>query len=158
MPRRRLLRGGKLDHVRSASEIEAPGTIVNLRRGPDRKPWLFGADEIHIPANDGIENYETCNPVVRRWLNRVVRAIASPEVRLPLMLHCTSGKDRTGVATAALLSTLSIDRELIVEEYLLSDGEVRRESIEHALDGLGDAREYFAEADLAALQRRFLQE
>lgn len=152
----RLFRGGKLGHVQEEKDIGSPGTVLNLRRGPDRAEWLFGADALHLPAEDGLENYDTSHPRVRRWLGRVVGAAAAPQTRLPLLLHCTSGKDRTGVAVAALLSLLGVEREWTVEEYLLSDGEVRREWIEGALDGLGDARTHSSGMDQATRQRRFL--
>ena len=156
MREERLFRGGKLDHVQAGAGIGSPGTVLNLRRGPDREAWLFGADALHLPARDGVENYDTAQPQVRRWLGAVARAVAAPETRLPLLLHCTSGKDRTGVAVAALLALLGMRREWIVEEYLLSEGEVRRAWIGRALDGLGDATASFSGVDRAALQRRLL--
>lgn len=39
---------------------------------------------------------------------------------LPLVIHCTAGKDRTGFAVAVLLSLLGVAREDIVQEYLLT--------------------------------------
>lgn len=38
----------------------------------------------------------------------------------PLLFHCTAGKDRTGMAGALLLSGLGVDREMVVEDYMLS--------------------------------------
>jgi hypothetical protein len=46
-----------------------------------------------------------------------------------------SGKDRTGVVVAALLSVLGIDRDLVVEGYRWSDGEVERAWIEGSPNG-----------------------
>ncbi len=40
---------------------------------------------------------------------------------LPLVFNCTVGKDRTGVAAALILASLGVPRELIVEDYLLSE-------------------------------------
>lgn len=39
---------------------------------------------------------------------------------LPAVLHCTAGKDRTGVAVALLLLLLGVPRELVVEDYALT--------------------------------------
>jgi protein-tyrosine phosphatase len=36
----------------------------------------------------------------------------------PLLYHCTAGKDRTGWATAALLTRLGVKRELVYQDYL----------------------------------------
>ena len=40
---------------------------------------------------------------------------------LPLVFHCTAGKDRTGVAAALLLDLLGVPRDIIVEDYVLTD-------------------------------------
>ncbi|WP_340316237.1 tyrosine-protein phosphatase [Rhizorhabdus argentea] len=40
---------------------------------------------------------------------------------LPLVFHCSAGKDRTGVAAALLLDLLGVPRETIVEDYELTD-------------------------------------
>ncbi|MBT30185.1 MAG: hypothetical protein CMO01_11045 [Thalassobius sp.] len=39
----------------------------------------------------------------------------------PLLFHCTAGKDRTGFAAAMLLSALDIPKEIIFEDYLLTN-------------------------------------
>jgi protein-tyrosine phosphatase len=67
------------------------------------------------------------------------------------LIHCTSGKDRTGVVVAALLTILGIDRSIIIEEYLLSDGEVHSDWIETALDGMTNPEEYFKCVNLKAV-------
>ncbi len=38
----------------------------------------------------------------------------------PLVIHCTAGKDRTGVLTALVLGLLGVPREQIVQDYALS--------------------------------------
>lgn len=38
----------------------------------------------------------------------------------PLLFHCSAGKDRTGIAAALFLGALGVDRETIMEDYLLS--------------------------------------
>ena len=40
---------------------------------------------------------------------------------LPILIHCTSGRDRTGFATAVLLMALGVPRSLIEEDYALSN-------------------------------------
>lgn len=46
--------------------------------------------------------------------------ILSDKHNAPLLFHCTAGKDRTGLAAAFLLASLGVDRETIMEDYLLS--------------------------------------
>lgn len=38
-----------------------------------------------------------------------------------LLYHCAQGKDRTGIASVLLLSALGVERETIVEDYLLTN-------------------------------------
>jgi protein-tyrosine phosphatase len=38
----------------------------------------------------------------------------------PILFHCSAGKDRTGVASALLLHALGVDRETVIDDYLLS--------------------------------------
>jgi len=42
-------------------------------------------------------------------------------VKLPLLYHCTGGKDRTGWMTAIVLTALGVPRELVLRDYLLSN-------------------------------------
>jgi protein-tyrosine phosphatase len=41
--------------------------------------------------------------------------------RLPLLYHCSSGKDRTGWMTAIVLTALGVPREVVLRDYLLSN-------------------------------------
>ena len=41
--------------------------------------------------------------------------------RVPLVFHCTSGKDRTGFAAFLLLHTLGVDSSIIFDDYLMSN-------------------------------------
>lgn len=53
------------------------------------------------------------------------QTLAEPEC-LPAIIHCMAGKDRTGVATALILSTLGISEETIVLDYALSETNMLR--------------------------------
>jgi protein-tyrosine phosphatase len=39
----------------------------------------------------------------------------------PLVMHCTAGKDRTGVAAALILLALGVPRDLVLQDYLLTN-------------------------------------
>ena len=41
--------------------------------------------------------------------------------QLPLLYHCSGGKDRTGWMTAIVLTSLGVPRELVLRDYLLSN-------------------------------------
>jgi protein-tyrosine phosphatase len=55
--------------------------------------------------------------IYKKMLMRLV------EQQTPLVFHCAAGKDRTGVAAALILSLLGVSDELIIEDYLLDQGE-----------------------------------
>ena len=48
--------------------------------------------------------------------------LLSQEEALPAVVHCTAGKDRTGVLVALLLDLLGVDREEIVADYAATTG------------------------------------
>jgi protein-tyrosine phosphatase len=56
------------------------------------------------------------SPEFARALDR-----ALDENRLPLLVHCTSGKDRTGFAIAALLLALGTPQDTILADYALTN-------------------------------------
>lgn len=127
-----LFRGGKFEALSVAEDLGGPMSILNLRRGPD-PDHLPIVELVHVPADNTLENYDTLNRRVRVWIRAATDALlAAPH---PVYVHCTSGKDRTGVVVAALLASLGVPDAIIVEEYLLSEG-TEEANIVHALMGI----------------------
>ena len=60
------------------------------------------------------------------WLR--LFGILADEENLPVLLHCTAGKDRTGVSTAFLLSILGVSRDIIEADYLLTNLDTERQA------------------------------
>lgn len=44
----------------------------------------------------------------------------------PLVFHCTAGKDRTGFAAALILLALGVPRDVVVQDYLLTNALYKR--------------------------------
>lgn len=49
-------------------------------------------------------------------------AVSSEEPPTAVLVHCTAGKDRTGVAVALLLDAVGADRDAVVADYASSEG------------------------------------
>lgn len=52
---------------------------------------------------------------------RKVMDVVLDESNWPVLIHCNAGKDRSGVAVALILEALGVDREAIMQEYLLTN-------------------------------------
>ena len=59
------------------------------------------------------------------------------------------------MVVAALLKIVSVDDDVIFEEYMLSDG-ARSDKIRTALEGLKNIEYYFAESDRVAIRTLLL--
>jgi len=67
-----------------------------------------------------IEAYRSYVLDFRSQWSSLLKGLAEPE-NLPALIHCTYGKDRTGVAVAIVLRSLGVPREKVMEGYLLSN-------------------------------------
>ncbi|MCC3765220.1 tyrosine-protein phosphatase [Glycomyces sp. TRM65418] len=82
-------------------EVVDPEPLRRIRTGEDLGRWYAA---LAVNAADG--------------LIRIVRMVAAEG---PTLVHCAAGKDRTGVAVAAVLELLGCDPEAIVEDYGRTD-------------------------------------
>jgi protein-tyrosine phosphatase len=141
---RRLFRSSELHHMTShditrlREEIRLR-SVIDLRRSRQLEPSSplneVGVEYYNIPLIDRGNDNENLNQdfsnmgevysyLVRReeFGRRVVEAleiIAEPD-NLPLVFHCSAGKDRTGILTAIVLSILGVTDEDIIEDYTLT--------------------------------------
>ena len=56
-------------------------------------------------------------------LKAALREVADP-ANMPVLFHCQFGKDRTGLLGALVLHACGVDREVILDDYALSNGYV----------------------------------
>lgn len=68
---------------------------------------------------------------------QILRHLASPTAPpAPILIHCTAGKDRTGVIVALILSLCGVSDDAVAHEYSLTDlglGERKEEFISHLI-------------------------
>lgn len=78
---------------------------------PDIEPGPYLAERYAEVAEDGTEE-------IARALELVA---AAAEAGTPLVFHCASGKDRTGLLAALVLGLLGVPEETIVEDFTLTE-------------------------------------
>ena len=77
----------------------------------------------------------------------------------PLVFHCTAGKDRTGFAAALILLALGVSREVVMQDYLLTNALYRRpaglvsSAPQEVLNVIWRVQEDFLEAALQAVDQ-----
>ena len=132
----------ELKNLQIATQIDLrkPEEILDQGRGPLEQ---MGAEYFNIPiipdggsdhlsrlvGDTGISGkrylgYLEFGP--EPWL-KIFEILANKDC-LPLVLHCTAGKDRTGVSTAFLLSILGVSRKVIEADYLLTNLDTERQA------------------------------
>ena len=107
-------------------------TVIDLRTGQEavRHPCTLAREEgfryHHVPITTGSVPPETLADVPYSYLQiaaspetaEVLRLIAAADSGV--LFCCTAGKDRTGVISALLLLACGVDRQTIVDDYVLS--------------------------------------
>lgn len=142
---RKVYRSGDLDAL-TADDLQSLAslgikTIVDFRsqeemdEAPDKVPVsVVKTVKLIIDPGSIFELWEandTDGPVLMQKLNMALVTMAKSQMAaffselkdnasLPLLFHCSAGKDRTGFAAALFLSALGVDRETIYEDYMLS--------------------------------------
>lgn len=77
----------------------------------DKKTKINTVDSIMIQANiNFVKEIRDYKPLINAMMVGDV----------PMLFHCTAGKDRTGFAAALILSILNVDKEVIIQDYLIS--------------------------------------
>ncbi|MDD4515208.1 tyrosine-protein phosphatase [Massilibacteroides sp.] len=107
-----------------------------IRSAPDKYPVSI-INQFHLPVETGnILSFQKMTPefaetalvdinkyFVRESQNTYKRffEILMDGEKSPLLFHCSAGKDRTGFAAALFLASLGVDRETIINDYLLTN-------------------------------------
>jgi len=112
----RALKLSTLLELRVDSEIH--------KDGPDRLALTSSVPHnLRLPMSSsrrrGAEAYAVLLEESRQAIRGFFELLANRR-SLPLLFHCSAGKDRTGVLTALLLESLGTPRELILDDYMQS--------------------------------------
>lgn len=139
---RRLYRAAGLDRLddtdRSMLARLGVCTVIDLRRDDERRerPSALGdlaIRTIHVSITSGatttnLTELPTLADMYRDMVDQAgpaivtaITALAEPDA-LPAIVHCTAGKDRTGVVIALVLALAGVPDDLIVADYAASAG------------------------------------
>jgi len=123
---------GKEDHLPpNVSYVHAPsvldhGDLLSGMRSKVLNGEISDEESIQIMAEFYRGIVADNVPALKQLLQTILNSDA------PVLYHCSAGKDRTGITTALILSVLKVDRQTIINEYLLSDY-YRRQKVERML-------------------------
>lgn len=86
-------------------------------------------DMVSIFNQNYLENFDGKKFLMDGYRSAVFNNLAYKELldcmeneeRMPILVHCTAGKDRTGFASALILLILGVPEETVIKDYLLSN-------------------------------------
>lgn len=86
------------------------------------KSEQLNPEEMEIPALEDLYRMMLGEELCRENFSRAVRLVMEHDFTTGSVLwHCTEGKDRCGLLAVFLLSALGVEREVIFEDYLLTN-------------------------------------
>lgn len=106
-------------NVLADASDSSPAKIEALLRHPKEANETLGDGKIDALFEKGYREFVTL-PSARTNFRELFVYLSSPS-QLPSLYHCTTGKDRTGWASAALLTLLGVPREEVMEDFLKSN-------------------------------------
>ncbi|MFC2094747.1 tyrosine-protein phosphatase [Bacteroidota bacterium] len=127
-----------LDVLKDASG-SAPTNLLALLQNPEEGNKALGDGKIEAIFVKSYREFVSLSSAKTAY-HELFTSLADKN-KLPALFHCTTGKDRTGWATAALLTLLDVPKETVVKDYLRSNDYILplyKKVIDAFVDGGGE--------------------
>jgi protein-tyrosine phosphatase len=106
-------------NVLEDAEEANPAVLERLMSNPGEANTALGGGQAEQGFVDSYRQFVSL-PSARREFGALFEALAD-RAQLPALFHCTTGKERTGWASAALLTLFDVPYDVVMEDYLRSN-------------------------------------
>jgi protein-tyrosine phosphatase len=103
-------------NVLADAKSAAPAELERLLHEPKKANVALGGGKIEELFEQGYREFIDL-PSARQSYRTLFLSLADPD-KVPAVFHCTTGKDRTGWAAAALLTLLGVPSETVMDDYM----------------------------------------
>jgi len=117
--------------VLADSPQAGPAMLEKLMTDPQAANEELGGGKVEEGFRESYREFVTL-PSAKAEFSKMFLGMADEE-QLPALFHCTTGKDRTGWAAAALLTLLGVPEDQVFEDYLRSNDYILP-AYQHAID------------------------
>jgi protein-tyrosine phosphatase len=100
--------------------LHAPSRIDGLGVTVQRVPLFLGSVASFFQQDLSLD--DMYRALIEDSAAGVVEAVRGVLADQPVLVHCTVGKDRTGVTVALTLAAAGVDREAVVADYARTEG------------------------------------
>ena len=97
----------------------APAQLIKVLADPKAAADMLGGGKAVTLFKEGYRQFVTSPSALSAYRHFFLDLLS--EAHRPALFHCTTGKDRTGWAAAALLTLLGVSDEMVMHEFMLTN-------------------------------------
>jgi protein-tyrosine phosphatase len=106
-------------NVLADSPQSGAAQLEKLMQNPKEANAALGGGKAEAAFQQGYREFVSL-PSAKKEFRELFLSLGDQK-KLPALFHCTTGKDRTGWAAAALLTLLGVPKDKVIEDYLRSN-------------------------------------
>ena len=130
-----------------------PGNVLDFARVAEKTEAEM--EQMMMQLNEVLVSDSTCIDRYKVFFKQL-----QDEQEVPLMFHCSAGKDRTGMAAALILHALGVDEDTIIQDYLssndyLGDKYAALKKEHPSFSALFEVRQQYLQAGLNKIKEKY---